>query len=81
MERAVAAKRFRPDVPFHMTNQWWIVVHGYVLAEVAGYQQSPASEAVVLWPALQRLFVGMGDDNERVHASMKPITDNTGSTD
>lgn len=70
MERAIAAGRFRPDVPFHLANQWWMSVHGYALLEAAGYLQPPASEAKVLWPGLERLFVGMGDQAEGARASL-----------
>lgn len=70
MERAIAAERFRKDVPFFLANRWWTTVHGYALLEAAGFLQPPGSEVKVLMPLLEYLFVGMGDDPARVQASL-----------
>lgn len=73
IERAMEAGRFNQDRAFLAANRWWIIVHGYVLLEMAGYMGPDVAVRKVLAPALQSLFIGLGDDKERVSASLNRI--------
>ncbi|WP_111848363.1 TetR/AcrR family transcriptional regulator [Acinetobacter baumannii] len=71
MERAIIDGRFKNNVPFFLANQWWIMVHGYVLTESVGYMNPANGEKKVLLPALYHLFLGMGDNEARIKVSFE----------
>ncbi len=74
-ERAIAAHRFRHGDPSLIAHQWWCAVHGYNMLEIGGYIRPPASEKKVLVPMLETIFSGLGDDPDRIRASLRPALD------
>ncbi|CAM2906211.1 TetR/AcrR family transcriptional regulator [Skermania piniformis] len=68
--RAVAAERFRPADGVVLSTQWWIVLHGYCMLELAHYIGAHAGVPKILSPMLSNLFVGLGDEPGRAASSI-----------
>lgn len=58
---------------FHLANEWWVLVHGYVLLELAGYFEMQNSIPKVLVPLLNRFFIGLGAEQDKVSLAMAPV--------
>lgn len=60
-DRAIIGGRLDAGSSFLIAHQWWCAMHGFIMLEISGYIQAPASEAKVLSPLFLTLFVGLGD--------------------
>jgi AcrR family transcriptional regulator len=72
VDRAMRAGRFSPGDAFKTAGQVWSSLHGVVMLEIAGMLQivgDPLTE--ILLPLWRTLFVGLGDDPDRVDASLR----------
>ncbi|OLT34995.1 hypothetical protein BJF84_15680 [Rhodococcus sp. CUA-806] len=68
--RAATAHRFTlPGSPDAAAYQWWSIVHGYVLLELAGFVDPGPGTAAVLTPMLLTMAQGLGDSRTRAQRS------------
>ncbi len=58
---------------FHLANEWWVLVHGYVLLELAGYFEIQSSIPKVFVPLLYRFFVGLGAEQNQVSLALVSV--------
>ncbi|MBC9228811.1 TetR/AcrR family transcriptional regulator [bacterium SPL81] len=71
VEESIELKRFINNSAFLIANQWWTIVHGFVLLETAKYLLPPNDEVKVLKPLLLNFYVGLGDQKEQALNSLK----------
>jgi AcrR family transcriptional regulator len=72
IERAIGEGRLATGDPWIVSLQLWASLHGHVLLEMSGLLGHTGDPvATGLQPMVEALLVGLGDERERVHASMR----------
>lgn len=70
IQESIEHNRFGDNVAFLLANQWWTIVHGFVLLETAKYLLPPNDVTKVLKPLLLNFFVGLGDQKDQALNSL-----------
>lgn len=76
VRRAMAAGRIRDEDPLPVAGQFWSMIHGYVLLEIAGVFGDAGNGVLrILTPHAINLLVGLGDRREAAEASAHSLAD------
>lgn len=71
VRRMMAAGRIREDNELNVAGRLWSLVHGAVMLELAGFFGSEGHGLThILGPLVVDALVGMGDDRQRIDASL-----------
>lgn len=72
VQRILATGRIRADEPVDLAGRVWSLVHGFLLLEIVGSLKSDGRALThILWPMTIDMFVGMGDERDRVTDSLR----------
>lgn len=72
VQRIVTAGWIRADDVVDLAGRIWSMIHGVVLLEIVGvFEHDGHALTHILGPMIADMFVGMGDDRERVQESLR----------